>query len=91
MIVPVAPGTEAVAPDGVALMPLDSTITALDAVPTGGSRSGTSAARRVTVPRPSLDKSFAVTGGPRITFLNARLVDSVLDEIAAMRSLLSRT
>ena len=90
-IIPVAPGAEAVATDGVAIMPLDGTIAARDAVTAGWSRSGTSASRRVTVPRPGLSKSLAVPGGRRITVFNARLIDSALDDLGSKRSLLRRT
>ena len=91
VIVPVAPGTQTVAADGIALMPLDGTTAARDAVPSGRSRSGASASRRVTVPRPGLSKSLAVPGGRRITVFNARLIDSALDDLGSKRSLLSRT
>ncbi len=87
-IMAIAPEAETATADGVGMMPLDSTITARDAVRTGGSRSGGSASRQVTVPRRGHGQLFAVSGGRRITFLNARLVNSVLGEIGTKRSLL---
>ena len=41
------------------------------------------------VQRSSLTKTYAISGRPRITILNAKLVDSVLSEIGSRRSLLS--
>jgi hypothetical protein len=90
-ITPAAPGSVVPTVDGLAMMPFGGTFAARDAVPTGGSRSGPSASRRVAVPRPILGQSLVVSTGPQFTVLNARLVDSVLDEIGSTRSLLGRT
>ena len=71
----IIPSVAGAATEAVAMVPFDGTFAARDPVPTGWSRSGTRASRRVAVPRPSPSESFAVSPSRRVTLLNARLVE----------------
>jgi len=84
---PVAPGAGTAAAAGGGLMAIDNSIAAGGAALTGWFRFGAKASRPVKVTGPSLIKAIAVSIGPRITVLSARLVDSVLSEIGSPRSL----
>ncbi|MGP0067962.1 MAG: Ig-like domain repeat protein [Isosphaeraceae bacterium] len=87
IINPVTPNTGSEAAVGAGgLMPIDNT-PARDVVLTVWSRFGAGASRRMTIPRSNLTRTFAVASGPRISVLNAKLVDSVLSEIGSSRFL----